>query len=112
MPSERTSQQYVIALTTLPADGNAEQLAQQLVEEKLAACVSILPPMRSVYRWKDGIERADERQLLIKTTAERLTDLEARLRQLHPYDIPEFVVLPIIQGSAPYLSWLSDSTRK
>ena len=107
MPSD----QFVIALTTLPADGDAEQLAQRLVEEKLAACVSILPPMRSVYRWKGAVERADERQLLIKTTTERVAELEARLRQLHPYDVPEFIVLPITQGSAPYLSWLSDSTK-
>ena len=103
MPSD----QYVIALTTLPAEGDAEQLAQQLVTEKLAACVSILPPMRSVYRWKGAVERADERQLLIKTTAARLTDLEARIHQLHPYDVPEFIVLPITQGSAAYLAWLS-----
>ena len=107
MPSDR----FVIALTTLPADGDAEQLAQRLVEEKLAACVSILPPMRSVYRWKSSVERADERQLLIKTTTERVAELEARLRQLHPYDVPEFIVLPITQGSAPYLTWLSDSTK-
>jgi periplasmic divalent cation tolerance protein len=67
--------------------------------------------MRSVYRWKGAVERADERQLLIKTTTERLAELEARLRQLHPYDVPEFIVLPITQGSAAYLSWLSDSTK-
>ena len=108
MPSD----QFVIALTTLPADGNVEQLAQQLVEERLAACVSILPPMRSIYQWKGAVERADERQLLIKTTTERLTELEARLRQLHPYDVPEFIVLPITQGSAPYLAWLSSNTTK
>jgi periplasmic divalent cation tolerance protein len=100
----------VIALTTLPADGNVEQLAERLVEERLAACVSILPPMRSVYRWQGAIERADERQLLIKTTTARLTELEARLRQLHSYDVPEFIVVPIAQGSADYLSWLSAST--
>ena len=67
--------------------------------------------MRSVYRWKGAVERADERQLLIKTTAHQLTALEARIRTLHPYDVPEFVVIPITQGSAAYLSWLSDSTN-
>src|SRR4051812_22775696 len=89
---------YVIALTTLPADGDAEQLARQLVEERLAACVSILPPMRSVYRWKGAVESADERQLLIKTTADQLTALEARVRTLHPYDVPEFLVVSIAEG--------------
>lgn len=105
------SDQFVIVLTTLPADGDAETFASQLVEEKLAACVNILPPMRSVYRWKDAVERADERQLAIKTTAPRVSALEARIRTLHPYDLPEFVVIPITQGSAAYLSWLADNTK-
>jgi periplasmic divalent cation tolerance protein len=104
------SDQFVIVLTTLPAEGDAEELASQLVEERLAACVNILPPMRSVYRWKKAVERADERQLVIKTTRARVTALEARVRKLHPYDVPEFVVLAIDSGSADYLSWLSDST--
>ena len=104
-------QTFVIVLTTLPADGDAEQFASQLVEERLAACVSILPAMRSVYRWKSAVERSDERQLVIKTTRSRVIALEARIRKLHPYDVPEFVVLPVDSGSADYLSWLSDSTR-
>ena len=102
---------FVVVLTTLPADGDAETLAAQLVEEQLAACVNILPAMRSVYRWKNAIERADERQLVIKTTAQRVKPLETRLRALHPYEMPEFVVIPIILGSADYLSWLADSTK-
>ena len=102
---------YVLVLTTLPSEGDAEKFAAQLVEERLAACVNILPPMRSVYRWKNAVERADERQLVIKTTRARVTALESRLRKLHPYDVPEFVVLPIDSGSADYLSWLSDNTK-
>ena len=101
---------FVIVLTTLPAEGDAEKFASQLVEERLAACVNILPPMRSVYRWKNAVERADERQLVIKTTRARVTALESRLRKLHPYDVPEFVVLLIDSGSADYLSWLSKNT--
>jgi len=101
---------FVLVLTTLPADGEPEKLASQLVEERLAACVNILPAMRSVYRWKNAIERADERQLVIKTRRAKVTALEARLRKLHPYDVPEFVVLAIDSGSADYLSWLVDST--
>ena len=106
MPSD----QFVIVLTTLPAEGEAEKFASQLVEERLAACVNILPPMRSVYRWKNAVERADERQLVIKTTRARVIALEARLRAFHPYDVPEFIVLPIDSGSADYLSWLSGNT--
>ena len=106
MPSD----QYVIVLTTLPAEGDAETFASQLVQERLAACVNILPAMRSVYRWKGAVEGADERQMVIKTTRARISALESRIRQLHPYDVPEFVVLRIDAGSAAYLSWLSDST--
>jgi periplasmic divalent cation tolerance protein len=105
------SDQFVIVLTTLPVEGDVEKFASQLVEERLAACVNILPAMRSVYRWKNVVERADERQLVIKTTRARITALEGRIRKLHPYDVPEFVVLPIDSGSADYLSWLSDTTR-
>lgn len=107
MPSD----QFVIVLTTLPLESDAEQFASQLVEERLAACVNVLAAVRSVYRWKDGVERGDERQLVIKTTRARLSALESRLRQLHPYDLPEFVVLPIDSGSAAYLAWLSDCTN-
>ena len=102
---------FVIVLTTLPAEGDAEMFAAQLVEERLAACVNILPPMRSVYRWKQAVEQAEERQLVIKTTRAQVTALETRVRKLHPYDVPEFVVLPIDSGSADYLSWLSESTK-
>jgi periplasmic divalent cation tolerance protein len=106
------SDQFVIVLTTLPVEGDAEKFAAHLVEEKLAACVNILPPMRSVYRWKEAVERADERQILIKTTKARLTALEARIRELHPYEVPEFVVVPIAQGSQDYLSWIVENTSK
>ena len=102
---------FVLVLTTLPAEGDAEKFASLLVEEKLAACVNVLPPMRSVYRWKHVVETADERQLVIKTTTTQVSALEERMRALHPYDIPEFIVIPIVQGSGAYLSWLSDSTR-
>ena len=106
MPSD----QFVVVLTTFPADGDAETFARTLVEERLAACVNILPPMRSIYMWKGAIERADERQLLIKTATHRVAQLETRLKALHPYDVPEFLVLSILEGSRHYLSWLADST--
>ena len=106
------SDQFVIVLTTLPIESDAEQFASQLVEEKLVACVSLLPVMRSIYRWKGAMERADERQLLLKTSATQLSALESRVRALHPYDVPEFVVISITHGSADYLSWLADSMLK
>jgi periplasmic divalent cation tolerance protein len=106
------SDRFVIVLTTLPIESDAEQFASQLVEEKLVACVSLLPVMRSIYRWKGAVERANERQLLLKTSSTHLTALEVRVRALHPYDVPEFIVIPITNGSADYLSWLADSIAK
>jgi periplasmic divalent cation tolerance protein len=104
--------QSVLVLTTFPADGDAEKLAATLVEERLAACVNILPPMRSVYRWQGKVERADERQLLIKTGLGRVRALEKRVKELHPYDVPEFLAVRIDRTAKDYLSWLSDSTSR
>jgi len=92
-------------------DSDAEKFASQLVEERLVACVSILPAMRSIYRWDGAVERADERQLLLKTSSTQLAALEARIRVLHPYDVPEFMVIPITDGSADYLTWLAASLK-
>jgi len=102
---------HVIVLTTFPADGDVETFATALVEERLAACVNILPPMKSIYRWQGAVERADERQVVIKTTLRQLGSLEARIKALHPYDIPEFLAVSVVKGSPDYLSWLSDSTK-
>ena len=99
----------VLVLTTYPADPGAEKFARTLVEERLAACVSVLPPMRSTYRWKGTVETADERQVLIKTKAASVAALENRVRELHPYEVPEFLVLNIAAGGAAYLSWLNES---
>jgi len=98
--------QYVIVLTTLPADADAGALATVLVEERLAACVNLLPAMESIYRWRGGIEQDSERQLVIKTTRQRLHALWERVRQLHPYEVPEFLVLAVSGGSDAYLTWL------
>lgn len=103
-------EEFVVVLTTFPADKDAEALAKALVDERLAACVNILPPMRSIYTWQGATESADERQLVIKTTRARVPALETRLKALHPYEVPEFVVLSILEGSQAYLSWLSNST--
>jgi periplasmic divalent cation tolerance protein len=101
----------VIVLSTAPADDRAEQWARQLVDERLAACVNVHPPMVSVYRWKGQVERDSERQLVIKTTRDCLPALEARIKELHPYELPEFVVVTVAQGSGAYLAWARESTK-
>jgi periplasmic divalent cation tolerance protein len=101
----------VIVLTTFPADQDPRPLARALVEERLAACVNVLPPMRSVYWWEGRVEEASEHQLAMKTTRERVEALKLRLVDLHPYDVPELLVLPIVDGAEPYLNWLTESVR-
>jgi periplasmic divalent cation tolerance protein len=101
----------VIVLTTWPATGDPAPLATTLVQERLAACVSLLPDMESVYSWQGAVQRDRERQLLIKTTVRRLEALERRLVELHPYDVPEFLVLPLAGAAAPYASWLRAATE-
>lgn len=96
-------------LTTLGADADAAALARTLVDEGLAACVNVLPVMTSVYRWKGAIEEDRELQLVIKTVATRLPELEQRLRELHPYELPELLVVPVSGGSEAYLAWLTSS---
>jgi periplasmic divalent cation tolerance protein len=103
--------EYVLVMTTLPADADARGFGHSLVDARLAACVNLLPPMESIYRWEGRVEREQERQLFIKTSRDRLLPLWERVRELHPYDIPEFVVLPIVDGNAVYLRWVGDSTR-
>jgi periplasmic divalent cation tolerance protein len=94
----------------MPADDRVEGLARTLVDERLAACVNVHAPMISVYRWQGTVEVEPERQVVIKTTSAKLAALESRLRTLHPYELPEFVV---IEGSASdaYAAWTIDATR-
>ena len=101
----------VIVLTTIGADADGDALARTLVEERLAACVNVLPPMRSVYRWKGEVQADAERQLIIKTKAERVEALQARLSQLHPYELPEFLIVPCGGGSEGYLAWIGESVE-
>ena len=104
-----SSELIVLVLTTLGTSADAGWFARTLVEERLAACVNVLPVMRSTYRWKDGVEQDDERQIVIKTTAERVDALRARVRQLHPYELPEFIVVQVADGDHRYLDWIRDS---
>ena len=98
-----------IVLTTIGSESDAVALARTLIEERLAACVNVLPAMTSIYRWKGSVEQDNEHQVVIKTSSERLTALEARLRQLHPYELPEFLVLDVAGGGAAYLAWVQES---
>ena len=102
--------EYVIVLTTLPADFECRGFGRTLVDERLAACVNLLPAMTSIYRWKGSVDQEREQQLLIKTAADRVEALAARLRELHPYELPEFIVLDA-EASSAYAEWIDDSTR-
>ncbi len=99
-----------IVLTTLPDADAAGKLARQLVEAGLAACVSVLAPCRSVYRWQDGIEQDEEVPLIIKTMPERYAALEAHIRAHHPYELPEIVALDVTRALPAYLDWVARST--
>jgi periplasmic divalent cation tolerance protein len=105
------NQDYVVILTTLPADADGQAFGRALVEEKLAACVNLLPVMESVYRWEGRVESETERQLVIKTSRERVVALWDRVRELHPYEIPEFLVLSVVDGNEAYLRWVGESTK-
>jgi periplasmic divalent cation tolerance protein len=102
----------VVVWTTIAASADGLKLASVLVEERLAACVNVLGEMQSVYRWKGNVEADRERQLIIKTTVRRVPALQARVRALHDYEVPEFIVLPVVDGSDAYLEWIRDSTRE
>jgi periplasmic divalent cation tolerance protein len=104
--------EFAIVLTTMPDDDRADELARTLIAERLAACVNVHGPMVSTYRWKETVEQATERQLVIKTTRDRLAALQQRLRDLHPYELPELIVIPIDGGSEAYLRWLSQETQE
>jgi periplasmic divalent cation tolerance protein len=99
----------VIVLTTLPADADPAALARQLIGERLAACVNALPIMQSIYRWEGAVQEESERQLVIKTSAARLEALQERLHAVHPYQVPEFIVLRAAGASSRYAQWVDDS---
>ncbi len=110
MAEERV--QARIVLTTAGSPEEAGRLGRILVEERLAACVSVVPGVESIYRWKGEVESATEVLMLIKTGSDQLAALEAQLRALHSYETPEFLVLGVESGSQPYLEWLQGSLRK
>jgi periplasmic divalent cation tolerance protein len=100
-----------VVLTTAPNAEVGALLARSLVEERLAACVNVIPGVRSIYHWEDGVQDDPEVVLIIKTRAERCEVLAARIEDLHPYDVPEVLVLPAVGGSARYLGWIETETK-
>ena len=100
----------LLVLTNLPDRAAAESLADALISEQLAACVNILAPCRSVYRWQGAVQHDEEHPLLIKTTEERYAALEQAIRTRHPYELPEIVAVRIERGLAAYLEWLAAET--
>jgi periplasmic divalent cation tolerance protein len=101
----------VLALTNLPDRASAERLATALIEQRVAACVNILAPCRSVYRWQGSVQHEDEHPLLIKTTSERYAVLEKAIREHHPYELPEIIAVPVDSGLPAYLDWVDAETR-
>lgn len=101
----------LLVFTNLPDRASAERLADLLLEQRLAACVNILAPCRSVYRWKGAVQHDEEYPMLIKTSAERYGELERALRQGHPYELPEIIAVPIEQGLPAYLDWVAAETK-
>lgn len=99
----------IIVLTTIGSDEQGRGLAHDLVSRRLAACVSVVPGLTSVYRWAGRVDADPEVLLLIKTTTERREELKAHLVQVHPYEVPEFIVVPVRGVAEPYLRWLMDS---
>ena len=101
----------LLVVTNLPDRAAAERLADMLVEKKLAACVNILAPCRSVYRWKGAVQHDEEHPMLIKTTVERYPALEEAIRAAHPYELPEIIAVPIERGLLAYLDWVAAETK-
>jgi len=109
--SEPDTVRVLVVITNLPDRAAAEKLADTLVEQRVAACVNILAPCRSVYRWKGAVQHDEEHPILIKTTIERYAALEAAIRAGHPYELPEIIALPAGRGLPAYLDWVDTETR-
>jgi periplasmic divalent cation tolerance protein len=102
----------LLILTNVPDQATAEKLARALIDQRAAACVNVLAPCRSIYRWQGAVETADEIPLLIKSTVANYPDVERIVRAQHPYDVPELIALPITQGLPAWLDWLAQETER
>jgi periplasmic divalent cation tolerance protein len=100
----------VVLLATFPDDAVADRIARILVEEARVACVNVLPPVRSIYRWQGKVETASEVLVMMKTRRSNVDDVAARLKELHPYEVPELIALPVVAGLPAYLQWVMTET--
>lgn len=105
------STDVLVAYCTFPSEEKAMQVCKTLVDERLVACINVLPQVRSVFRWEGKVEDEPEVLALLKTTSQAVDALSKRIAELHPYDCPEVIAAPIVAGHAPYLSWVHDETR-
>jgi periplasmic divalent cation tolerance protein len=105
-----TETEFVVVLVTVGSRAEGESVARRLVDEKLAACVNVVGPIRSVYVWKGEVAEEDEHVLIIKSRRPLFAALETRVRALHSYDVPEVIALSVVEGSTPYLDWLRGAT--
>ena len=101
----------LLVLTNLPSRVSAEKLASELIARRLAACVNMLAPCRSVYRWQDKIQSEDEHPMMIKTTQERYAALEEVIRAMHPNELAEIIAVPVVEGLPAYLQWVEAETQ-
>ncbi len=104
-------QQFQLVLCTSPSEENAVSIAENIVAQRLAACVNVMPPVYSVYQWQDNVESARENMLLIKTSKDKYPALEKVIKSLHPYEVPEIIALDINSGLPEYLGWLENSIK-
>ena len=103
---------YIVVLVTCGSEEEALRIAHALVEGHLAACVNLVSPIRSIYRWEGKIWDEKEWLLIIKTQAKRFDRLKKRVKSLHSYDVPEIISLPIVEGSSSYLNWIRENTKQ
>ena len=100
----------IVVLINTGSEEQATEIARVLVDERLAACANIVSPIRSIYRWKDAVQDETEHMMIIKTRAELFAQLESRVKELHSYEVPEIIALPIVEGAKSYLDWVFAST--
>ncbi|MFZ0391689.1 MAG: divalent-cation tolerance protein CutA [Calditrichia bacterium] len=103
---------FILAFCTVPDLNTAEKIGEVLVEEKLAACCNIIPGLTSIYRWKEKVEKEPELLLIIKSVHSLLTSLEDRIKEMHPYEVPEIIAMPLMDGSNDYLKWVEENVDR
>jgi len=102
--------EHVVVFITIDTAQKAEELAKELVERRLCACVNVVDEVKSIYTWQGKVEKATERLMVVKTKRELFDELARTVKELHPYEVPEIIALPMIAGFKPYLDWINDVT--